>query len=408
MTQKPTTGFSGPGPHVDPSVSPAAQKYAQDLAARRSASALPKYADEVAGGPTPHIPRFDQPYEGPPATMAQVAEQQRLQEQRGSIIEQQRPQPQQVPAILPTDILPPEAQQDPSFMQGAGSMYAASQPQMAYKYGVIRNGQRLAPQQLGQPGAPPRPSPVGSGGGANLRRPASETASDMAKIEELNRAQQKAEESPLVNAAVNSPAGAAAGIGGGSRGGDIAEKEMTQEELKKKVNELDEFDLNSLHEIMTRDLLNNEEQRKIIEARLEPLDIGSLIVDGFIRQRVPIAPQTGDSQGFVPEYESLSGDVDLALKRLIVEESKTLKVDDRYLLDKYSLMGVAAALCSVNGKPFPPFRDGDGNFSDELFWKRFNRIVKLPIPMLASIGVNYFWFDIRVRRLFVAKNVKNG
>lgn len=400
---KPTTEFGGT--FVDPNVSPAAQQYAKEMAARKAAASPPKYGEPVAGGPTPSIPRFDTTYEGPPATMQQIGEAQR----RESIIGQ--PPPQQpphmaanVPGLLPHDILPPEAQTDPNFLPGQGSMYANAQPSLAYKYGVIRNGQRLAPQQLSQS----QPSRPGAGPGPGLRRPTAETAADIARIAELEQAHQQAAESPYVQASADSAAGGAAAIGGGSREGRTAEREMTQEEMRRRVNELDDFDLNSLHEMMTRDILNNEEQRRIIEGRLQPLDLGTLIIDGYVRQRVPIIPPEGDSRGFVPEYESLSADVDLALKRLIVGESKTLKVDDRYLLDKYSLMGVAASLFSINGNPFPTFRDENGNFNDELFWKRFNKVVRMPIPMLASIGVNYFWFDIRVRKLFVAKNIKNG
>lgn len=405
MTQgKPTTTFE---PHIDPTLSPAAQKYAREAAGRKQ-NALPKYTEEVAGGATPPIPRFDMPYEGPPATPAQVAEYQR----RESIINQQQaPGPQMpVQAILPHDILPPEAQEDPHFIPGQGSMYASAQPSLAFRYGVIRNGQRLAPQQLQQAahGAQPRMAPQGQQGGPGMRRPAADMAADLAKIAELEKAHNKAEESPLIQASADSVAGQAAGVGGGPRDGSIPEKAMTQEEMRRKLNDMDEFDLNSIHEMMTRDLFNNEEQRKLIESRLEPLDLGTLIMDGCVSQRVPIVPPTAGSPGFVPEFESLGGDVDLALKRLIVEESKSLKVDDRYLLDKYSIMGIAASLKSVNGKPFPPYKNGQGDFDDELFWKRFNKIVRLPIPMLASIGVNYFWFDIRVRKLFVAKNVKNG
>jgi hypothetical protein len=404
MTQeKPTTSFGGA--HIDPTLSPAAAKYAQEMAARKAQAAPPKYEEQVAGGPTPAIPRFDMPYEGPPATMQQVAEAQR----RESIVGQPPvPQPQaQAPGLLPHDILPPEAAADPNFLQGQGSMYANAQPSMAYKYGVIRNGQRLAPQQLAQQQGP-RPSGGAPSAAGGLRRPASEMAADIARVAELAKAQQAAEDSPYVQASADSAAGGAAAIGGGPRDGKTAEREMTPEEMRRRVNEMDDFDLNSLQEMMTRDILNNEEQRRTIEARLQPLDLGTLIIDGYVRQRVPIILPDGDSRGFVPEYESLSADVDLALKRLIVGESKTLKVDDRYLLDKYSLMGVAASLYSVNGTPFPAFRDAEGNFNDELFWKRFNKVVRLPIPMLASIGVNYFWFDIRVRKLFVAKNIKNG
>ena len=89
-------------------------------------------------------------------------------------------------------------------------------------------------------------------------------------------------------------------------------------------------------------------------------------------------------------------------------EAKSLEPSDRYLLDKYSLMGLAVSLRSVNKKQIPLHEDHDGNFDDKKFWEKFNIVVKFPFHMLASLAVNWFWFDMRVRRLFVAEQVGNG
>ena len=107
-------------------------------------------------------------------------------------------------------------------------------------------------------------------------------------------------------------------------------------------------------------------------------------------------------------FQSMTGEEDLELKRMIMEESKSVEISDRYLLDKYSFMSVAIGLHSINGKPLGDVSDDEGNFSEEMFWRKFNRVLKLPLHMLASAGVNLFWFEARVRKLFVAEKVGNG
>ena len=111
---------------------------------------------------------------------------------------------------------------------------------------------------------------------------------------------------------------------------------------------------------------------------------------------------------FEVEYESVTGEDDLNLKRMLVEEAKTLNVADRYLLDKYALYGLACAVKSINKKPLSKHRDNEGNFDEKLLEAKFKQILRMPLPMLAALGPHYFWFDQRVRKLFVATNIKNG
>ncbi len=388
-------------PFVAPGVSAAAAEYARGAQARRSAAAaaaLPKYDTPVAGGPTPPVPLLNQPHvDG--RTMAQAAMMQRGPAPGASIIEGAPTAAAAAPFLLPQDVLPDEAAQDPEFMQGMGSRYATAQPHLAMKYGVIRNGQRVAPQQLtSAPGSPPQQGRL---------RP--ETVEGLKKLQTLGDAPPPGPEPPEPDREVaeahsqDSPAGAATRIGGGA-----SPNRKLDEEARKTLENLDDFDLDSLHSMMVRDLFNNEEQRKIIESRCDPMDLADLIMTGIVKQKVPIVLPTETSKGFVPTFQSLGGDDDLACKRLIVAEATALKVDDRYLLDKYAFMGLTCALESINGTPLPTHRDQNGTFNDELFWAKFNKVIRFPLPMLASLGVNYFWFDVRVRRLFVAEKVKNG
>ena len=205
-----------------------------------------------------------------------------------------------------------------------------------------------------------------------------------------------------MNEAAAGPAGMAGRLGNSPGAGPTTEAAAARSAADIAKN-MDDFDFNTLREVMMKDIINNEDQRKIIEARCEPMTIDDIITRGFVTQRVPIIPKK-----FEPTFTSLSGDDDLALKRLVMVESRGLEVSERYLLDKFSLMTLAAGLHQVNNNPMPEFRDNEGHFDDEMFMAKFKHIIRLPFHMLASIGVNYFWFDIRVRKLFVAESVGNG
>jgi hypothetical protein len=151
-----------------------------------------------------------------------------------------------------------------------------------------------------------------------------------------------------------------------------------------------------------KDLLNNEEQRKIVEERLQPLELSELIMNGRILQTVPIIPGR-----YEPTFQSLTGEDELTSRRLIMADKQGLEASDRYLLDKFQMMTIAIGVQKINSNPLPSHMKGN-NVDDELVWAKFNRVVKFPLHMLASLGVHYFWFDIRVRRLFVAERLKNG
>lgn len=383
------------GPHIDPAVmNPQALKYAQAAAQRKSSSPPPLYQTPVAGGPVPPIPHLDrQSQEG--LTMADQATQALFPSPPPSPLFENAPTEHTMhrpglstQGLLPTDILPQQAKDDPQFQSGSGAMYASNQPSLAYKYGVIRNGKHLAPQQLqsGQSGLRP------------------ETLEGIKHIQALQDKAKKVEDSKVEAESASSAAGAAARVGNAPGDDNIKPiSEEDREKVQKSLEKMDDFDFNTFREMMMKDILNNEEQRKIVEARLTPMDITDIIMHGRVFQTVPIIPGK-----YEPEFQSVSGEEDLALKRLIMLEQKSISAPDRYLLDKYSLMGVAAGVRSINKKPLPDHLDSNGNFSDELFLKKFTLVLKLPFHMLSSLGINFFWFDVRVRMLFQAQAIKNG
>jgi succinate dehydrogenase flavin-adding protein (antitoxin of CptAB toxin-antitoxin module) len=292
--------------------------------------------------------------------------------------------------ILASDLLPAEARQDPNFRDGPGAMYAAHQPTLAKKYGVIRNGKPIPAQML----------TTGTPGEGGLR---ASTVEGLAEVMKFNQDRKKAEGPDAIaeEASAKSAAGAAAAAGNGP--GDRNIKPVDVEEVKKRINAMDDFDFAAFRQVMMKDLLNNDEQRKIIEERLPALELTDLIMNGFVTQVVPIIPDK-----FEPEFQSMSAEEDLALKRLVMEETKSLGATEAYMLDKFSIMSVACGTRAINKKQLPDHRDKEGKFDEDRFRLKFNLVVRYPFHMIASLGVNYFWFDVRVRKLFVAEKIKNG
>lgn len=391
--QGPRQETSFGGPRIAPGFNgdPIAQRTRQSMMDRGL------YNTPVGGEPAPPIPRLDMPAaEG--STMADQANVQRMPpppgpavgfvQQGGMLPSSPRPSPTAPPmGLLPGDILVDEAKKDPAFIEGQGSMYATSQPHLARKYGIVRNGRRIAPQEIqSQPGGLKKETVEGLTAAMNFQ-------------EERKKAE--SQESAAETASAAGPAGAGARLGQQSD-----EKPMSEDDrrrLRDAQLQTDDFDFHTYREMLMKDIINNDDQRKLIEERLAPMDVSDYIVNGFVEQTVPI------NSKLTYVFRSTDGQVDLALKRLIVKEIKDgFTHDDRYILDKYAMMSIACSIHKINGITLPDYRDSKGDFDDTKFWEKFNRVVKFGLHVIASIGVNGFWFDVRVRKLMVADSLGNG
>lgn len=395
-------------PLISPKVTdPAALRYAVGAAARQGA-AFEKYTTPVAGGPTPPIPplRGYDAAEGIPMAAqamairglaAQAAARgaptlpPMFQESPAPTFPVGGPSPlapQRPPAILPSDTLPPEARKDPLFRDGQGSMYAQNQPELAFKYGVIRNKQHIAPGAVAGPGR-------------GLSEKTIEGLKAVRDLEDRRRAAESPERIVEREVAAG-PAGAAARYGTSPDIGPEAVTDAEREKLQNAIKGMDQLDLHKMRDLM-KDMLNNDEQKKLIESRCPEMTIDELIMNGFVLQRVPIIPGK-----FEPTFESTGGLEDLAIKRLIMLEAKSLDASDRYLLDKFSIMSTVLTVHAINGTALPGFRNADGKFEDVRFWERFELLARYPTHMIASLGVNSYWFECRVRKLFMAEPLGNG
>lgn len=257
----------------------------------------------------------------------------------------------------PFSVLPPEAAKDPNFRPGIGSMYAGNQP-------GVRKAQ-AAPAQQAQDGYRPTLS--------------EETKRSM---DALATFQAQAE------------------------GKQVAEANKKKAPEKEEIEPLDDETVmqRELREMLNNDyqwnLLNNPDRRKKITARLKKMDITDIILHGEIRQDVPVDPEK-----LIITYRSVTGEEDLAVKRMMATETGP----DRYLLDKYTLMQLSLAVVSINGQPLPDHTK-NGKFDEEKFLIKLEKVLKFPIQFLADLGIQYLWFDERVRDLFVGstEELKNG
>jgi len=268
--------------------------------------------------------------------------------------------------------LPPEAAQQPGFRPGVGSMFAANQPREVAE-ALQRRRAAVPPPKEGEPYRPSL-SP--------------DTQESLRALAEFQRKAQHTQE--------------------------VSVDETKQDKVQEKAEKLDkdsksgvpekEF-LNDLKALLDNpkqwDALNNPERRKEIETRCKPMDITDVILHGEVRQEVTIKPKT-----LTVIYRSVSADEDLAVKRMMFGETG----GDRYLMDKYAIMQLTLGIVSINGEPLPSHLTDDKKFDDKLFQKKYETLLRFPIQFIADLGIQYQWFDDRVRELFVGTTeaVKNS
>lgn len=182
-----------------------------------------------------------------------------------------------------------------------------------------------------------------------------------------------------------------------------AQAKQAEVEIKKDVEEakddlFDMFDFTGKNE--TERILNNKKRRTEIEARCDPMRIEDLVMKDEVRQEVQIVPGK-----FWAVFRSASPHENLFIKRLMSEEKVT---SDQYLMEKYGICQLALSLVSVNGSSLPSHLDENGQPTDKLFEQKLKMVMRKSAYIVADLGLNFFWFDLRVRRLLNPDDLKNG
>lgn len=223
--------------------------------------------------------------------------------------------------------------------------------------------------------APGAASPMTEEGGVQPRPPGSpvvrpETAQQLKDFEKAQQTQATAEES--------------------------LKKDIEKEKEKEDLFEM--FDFGGKTEADR--ILNNKKRRQEIEGRCEPMKLEDLIMKDEVSQDVPILPGK-----FVVRFRSATPQENLLVKKLLANETVE---SDQYMMEKWGIMQLCLALVSINGVAFPSHLDENGVPQESLFEKKLKMLMKKSAYVIADLGVNFMWFDIRVRKLLNPDDLKNG
>jgi len=283
---------------------------------------------------------------------------------RGSTILNKEKQGEGPPMdLLPTDQLPPEAARDPLFDAARPRFAKAQDPELARKYGVLRNGIRVRFDVPGPvPSAePPSPAPV------------TEAPSIVSKKTEVPKPEETA-----------------------------PEPEPQEPQGEGEAEGMGAMDLARVREIVTENVLNNHEQRLLVESRLKgKILLADMLLNRPVRQTVVI------DEDLRITFEAVPYQVELANKQQIATEAANAAVFNEYLNDKFILYGVAASIYAINDNPVQSMYV-NGKFDWNSLEAKFQWMLKLPIPLITMFSIQYHWFFMRLQNAVKAKQLKNG
>jgi hypothetical protein len=120
-----------------------------------------------------------------------------------------------------------------------------------------------------------------------------------------------------------------------------------------------------------------------------------------VQQNVPIVP--GE---FEVVFRSMTPDENLFIKSYVAKNDQGKS--DQYVLEKYGICQIACSVLSINGRALPDHRDAEGNPNEKNFDVKLKMLLKKSGYVVADLGINYMWFDIRVRKLLSPDAVGNG
>jgi hypothetical protein len=175
--------------------------------------------------------------------------------------------------------------------------------------------------------------------------------------------------------------------------------EKAQEEKKVEEDLFESFDFGGRNE--AERVLNNKKRRKEIEGRCAPMDIEDLILRDEVQQLVPIVPNK-----FEAMFRSITPDENLYIKRYVAKNDTGQS--DQYILEKFGVCQLVCSVISINGRPLPDHRKADGDLDEKAFEVKLQMLLKKSAYIVADLGLNYSWFDVRVRKLLNPDALGNG
>lgn len=178
------------------------------------------------------------------------------------------------------------------------------------------------------------------------------------------------------------------------------EEEKKGEEEKKLEQDLfDLFDFKAQNE--AERILNNKKRRQEIEARCSTITIDDLILRDEVQQTVPVVPGK-----FEIIYRSITPEENLYIKRYLALKDQGQA--EQYLLEKFGMLQLCCSVVAINGRALPDHRGQNGEIDEKSFEAKLKLLLKKSGYVVADLGINYMWFDIRVRKLLNPDALGNG
>jgi hypothetical protein len=186
---------------------------------------------------------------------------------------------------------------------------------------------------------------------------------------------------------------------------DPPKKERVQEPL----DLIDDLEFERMMSQVRKDALNNDEQRKIIDARVRPIDLAKGIATGEFTQVVPIHPNILEVTYRSPSAFELQS-IRVLLVKICAEDPTKETVSH----ELYTVMSLAASIVQIstdasNEKWPAHYTFGTRHsFDEEVFLYRVNKLLAMSGPLLHCIAVHGSWFDTRVRDALKVSELKSG
>jgi hypothetical protein len=167
---------------------------------------------------------------------------------------------------------------------------------------------------------------------------------------------------------------------------------------------MDDLELELMMSRIRSDVINNDKERKAVEARLKDIDLSEGLATGEFTQLVPVVPGKLEIM-----YRTVSQVENDNFRRILFNWNAEDARAQTLAGERYGLMQTIAAVVRINGNEMPKHFDlSNKQFDEKTFLSKFELVSSYPTPLIHCLGVHAFWFDQRVRKLFTADALKNG
>jgi|TARA_Y100000310_G_C20700519_1_gene829353 hypothetical protein len=146
---------------------------------------------------------------------------------------------------------------------------------------------------------------------------------------------------------------------------------------------------------------DNPEIRKEIESRCREMDFSDLVLTGRVHQGVPIL-----TDKLAVRYRSLLAAENFWIERRAEGEATT----DWGIRSWMGYARLVLSLESINGNPFDPYTIKDDEIDNDLFNKKFKKVMNMGEKLVELLLIHLHWFNDRVDRLYSDdfEKLKNG